>query len=138
MVRTTFETHLYECEGRIFHQNDGCPTVLRPSGPISRIVMDFWVKELREIEEKSRELIRLNPVMFEPLEVLLLQKYVDDVMYAGNKFRKGTKWDPTAKALIWDPEQEKIDRTSDENDEKRSMRIVAQMSSDILYCLEFT
>ena len=81
MVRTTFETHLYECEGKIFHQNDGCPTGLKPSGPISRIVMDFWVKELREIEEKSRELIRLNPVMFEPLEVLLLQKYVDDLMY---------------------------------------------------------
>ena len=59
-------------------------------------------------------------------------------MYAGNKFRKGTKWDPTTKALIWDPEQEKMDRESDENDEKRSMRIVAQMSSDILDCLVFT
>ena len=55
-----------------------------------------------------------------------------------NKFRKGTKWDPTAKALIGDPEQEKIDRTSDQNDEKRSMRIMAQMSSDILDCLVFT
>ena len=47
---------------------EGCPTGLRPSGPISRIVMDFWVKEIKQIEAKSGELVRLNPVMFEPLQ----------------------------------------------------------------------
>ena len=100
IVRTTFETLLYECEGKIYLQSEGCPTGLRPSGPISRIVMDFWVKEMKQIEAKSRELVRLNPVMFEPLQVFLLQKYVDDVMYSGNKFRKGTKWDPQSNSPI--------------------------------------
>ena len=35
MTQTTFETHVYECEGDIYLQGDGCPTGLRPSGPIS-------------------------------------------------------------------------------------------------------
>ena len=50
MVQTTFQTHIYECEGVIYQQTDGCPTGLRPSGPISRICMDKWVNEMRRIE----------------------------------------------------------------------------------------
>ena len=64
MLGTNFETHLSECEGRVYLQNEGCPTGLRPSGPISRICMDFWAKELKNIEDKSVELVRLNPVMY--------------------------------------------------------------------------
>ena len=93
MVRTTFETHIYECEGVIYSQGDGCPTGLRPSGPISRIVMDFWVKEIKSIEAKSKELSRINPVMFEAITIHLLQKYVDDVMVAGATIRPGIKRD---------------------------------------------
>ena len=107
MTRITFETHVYECEGDIYLQGDGCPTGLRPSGPISRIVMDFWITEIRDIVAKSRELARINPVMFETLEIHLLQKYVDDVFVAGDSMRKGIKYDKQAKALIWSPEQEK-------------------------------
>lgn len=36
---------------------------LRPSGPISKLFMDKWVKELRKIEAESKELVRINPVM---------------------------------------------------------------------------
>ena len=100
MTRITFETHVYECEGDIYLQGDGCPTGLRPSGPISRIVMDFWITEIRDIVAKSRELARINPVMFETLEIHLLQKYVDDVFVAGDSMRKGIKYDRQAKALI--------------------------------------
>ena len=59
-------------------------------------------------------------------------------MYSGNKFRKGTKWDPQSKSLIWDMDQETLDIESNLNDEQRSMKIVATMSSDILDCLNFT
>ena len=100
MVRTTFETHIYECEGVIYSQGDGCPTGLRPSGPISRIVMDFWVKEIKSIEAKSKELSRINPVMFETITIHLLQKYVDDVMVAGATIRPGIKWDQQSNSLI--------------------------------------
>ena len=43
-----------------------------------------------------------------------------------------------AKALIWSPEQEKINREGSMNDEQRTMSIIAEMSSDILDCLTFT
>ena len=64
LTRATFETHIYEIDGKIYQQGDGCPTGLRPSGPISRLVMDFWVDELKQIEATTIELNRINPVQF--------------------------------------------------------------------------
>ena len=40
MVRTVFTTHFYEFDGKIYHQEKGGPTELRPSGPCSRILLD--------------------------------------------------------------------------------------------------
>ena len=54
LMRATFETHVYECEGRIYQQMDGCPTGLRPSGPISRVVMDFWINAIRDMNASQR------------------------------------------------------------------------------------
>ena len=64
MVKITFETHVYEWNGEIYSQGEGCPTGLRPSGSISRIVMDHWVKRMKGIEEKPNTLATLNPVIF--------------------------------------------------------------------------
>ena len=71
--------------------------------------MDFWVKEIKNIVAKSKELTRINPVMFEKLDIHLLQKYVDDVFVAGNSMKKGVKYDKMAKAIIWSNEQEILD-----------------------------
>ena len=40
MVQITFSYHYYEFDGKIYHQEGGCPTGLRPVGPISRILLD--------------------------------------------------------------------------------------------------
>ena len=66
-----------------------------------------------------------------------MQKYVDDVFVAGISMRKGMKYDRQAKALIWSLEKENLDREGSMNDEQRTMSIIAEMSSDILDCLNF-
>ena len=89
MVKATFQTHIYECEGEIYQQIEGCPTGLRPSGPISRLFMDRWVKDLRRVEAESKELQRINPIMFCQMNMKLLKKYVDDVLFGGDEIPQG-------------------------------------------------
>ena len=88
--------------------------------------------------DRTRELSRINPIMFEKLEIHLLQKYVDDVFVAGNSIRKGVRYDKSVKALIWTIEQQENDTTENSNDEQRSMGIIAEISSSILDFLTFT
>ena len=40
MVEVVFSYHYYEFDGKIYHQEGGGPTGLRPSGPASRILLD--------------------------------------------------------------------------------------------------
>ena len=48
-------TILFEWEGEVYLQGEGCPTRLRPSGPLSRIVMDHWVQEMKQHEDKEQK-----------------------------------------------------------------------------------
>ena len=93
MVKVTFETLMFEWDGKIYLQGEGCPTGLRPSGPISRIVMDFCVKEMKFLEEKAKTLAILNPVMFSSLTIYLMKKYVDDILTGGREIKMGTFWE---------------------------------------------
>ena len=138
MVKATFETHMYKWDGNIYSQTEGCPTGLRVSGPISRMTMDKWVIELQKIEELSKALTMINPVQYASMKTLLLEKYVDDVLYGGESIPKGTKWDKSTKTLIWSHEQEKTDRESETPDDQRSMKIIAQIASSIFPWLQFT
>ena len=52
-IGLTYDTHFYEFNGQIYKQGGGAPTGVRPSGPMSRIGMDKWVKMMREIEERQ-------------------------------------------------------------------------------------
>ena len=133
-----FETHVYECEGELYQQVDGCPTGLRPSGPISMVTMDKWLKEMRKIEAVSKELTRINPVMFSPMEIILLKKYVDDVLFSGQELKCGVFWDRESKSLRWSQEREQEDRLSNTCGQQRTMKVVAEISSQILECLDFT
>ena len=92
---------MYECEGEIYQQADGCPAGLRTSGPISRVCMDYWVKELKNIEQITGELYRNNPVNFDKLTIHLIKKYVNDVLFSGDKFKPGISWDKESKTLVW-------------------------------------
>merc|ERR1711954_396905 len=109
-----------------------------PRGPISRVVMDFLVYELKQIEATTTELNRISPVQFEKLIINLREKYVDDVLYGGQALKTGIKWDSATKSLTWGPEQDKIDREANTPQDQRTMKIVAQISSQVLECLNFT
>ena len=138
MVKITFETHLFEWNGEIYIQGEGCPAGLRTSGPISRIVMDYWVKEMKLLEEKANTLAKINPVMFSNINVYLLKKYVDDILTAGKEIKLGTFWDSQSKSLQWSPEKQEADVTANLKPDERSLRLIAEMGSSILECLEFT
>ena len=44
--------------------------------------MDHWVKLVRETAEIANELNRINPIMYEPMDIHMLIKYVDDCLTA--------------------------------------------------------
>ena len=79
MVKVVFNYHYYEFEGQIYHQESGGPTGLTPSGPCSRILLDWVIKEMKGIAEKSVILHVINPVSFSKLEIHLVKKYVNDL-----------------------------------------------------------
>ena len=91
MVRLVFSTHFYEWEGRFYQQLNGGPIGLRATGPVARIMMDWWARKIREIEEKSQLLAQINPVMFEPLQIHMLRKYVDDCLVVMEQMKLGVR-----------------------------------------------
>ena len=62
---------------------------LEASCPVSRIVMDSWRDEVKTIEERTQMMAEVNPIIYEPLEVYLLKKYVDDVLSALETMKLG-------------------------------------------------
>ena len=136
LVTVVFNTHFYIWNGKIYHQQGGAPMGLRSACPISRAVMDFWVNQVKETEERTNTLSRINPVMYSRLDLYLLSKYVDDVITALEKFRPGTRWDPTHKVFIWTPEAHQEDLN--QNMELITMTEFSKMASSLLGCLNFT
>ena len=67
-------------EGDIYLQIEGCPTGLRPSGQISRLVMDKWTELFLERMTQAE------------IEVHLLKKYVDDVNVCMAMVEEGWSW----------------------------------------------
>ena len=110
MVRVVFSTHYYEWEGNLYQQIFGGPIGLRATGPVARIMMDWWTRQIREIEEKSQILAKLNPVQFEPLQLYMLRKYVDDCLVVMEEMKLGVRWSQDEGAFIWDKASEEEDR----------------------------
>ena len=54
MVRVVFNTHYYEWEGQFYKQIFGGPIGLRATGPVARILMDWWAEQIRDMEIKSQ------------------------------------------------------------------------------------
>ena len=44
-VKACFRNHLYQFEGKVFHQSEGGPIGLRLSMAVTRIVMEMWYKQ---------------------------------------------------------------------------------------------
>ena len=78
MITTVFSNHFYEWDGQVFRQQDGGPIGLRATQPVSRIIMDFWAKEMRKIQELTVSPNSINPIQYEELDIKNLLKYVDD------------------------------------------------------------
>ena len=138
MVKVTFSTHFYEWEGQIFKQISGGPIGLRATGPVSRILMDYWVSEIRKLEDRSGTLAIINPVKYEKVKFHLLKKYVDDCIVAMDTLRAGTRWSKVEKAMVWSQETQDLDTHQGKVRQVNSMEQVALMASDIVSCLKFT
>ena len=69
MVKVVFNTHYYEWEGVIYKQTEGGTIGVRATGPIARILMDYWAEEIRKMTDRTQTLHAINPVMFEDMRL---------------------------------------------------------------------
>ena len=83
---------------------------LEASCPITCTVMDAWVDEVKSLEEKSKILAKVNSIMYEPLEIHLLEKYVDDILSGLEQFKLGVRYNRVNKIFEWSTENEAKDR----------------------------
>merc|ERR1711954_602885 len=79
MIRVTFSTHFYKWENKIYKQCKGGPIGLRASGVIAKIIMEIWIRLMREKIERAG------------LKVHLIKKYVDDVLIVCSKVKPGMR-----------------------------------------------
>ena len=84
MVKTTFRTHHYKWRGEVRRQTKGGAIGLRATGSLARNTMDTWIQEFRDLLESQG------------VEIILLEKYVDDVVIVckniglGRRFSEGS------------------------------------------------
>ena len=138
LTRLVFRTHFYEWEGTLYRQVKGGPIGLRASGPIGRILMDFWAQEIKKLSTHCQELHEVNPVSFEPVKIHLLHKYVDDCLAVLDEVRLGVRWCKVRKTMLWSRSCEEEDKEAKVNSKVNTMKQFSLMASDILSCLRFT
>ena len=97
------------CDKKNYKHASGCPQGRESSGPVSRIVMDFWAKHIEQISERMEALAIIDPINYEKLTTYLLLKYVDYVLTSFEEMKPGVKWDPISKTLMWDQAKAKSD-----------------------------
>ena len=77
MILTTFRSHFYKWGDKIHQQRKGGPIGLRASGVVAKVVMELWIREMKQRMENAG------------FEVFLIKKYVDDVLVVCSKTRRG-------------------------------------------------
>ena len=112
----------------MYRQVAGGPIGLRASGPIGRILMDYWAKQIRKMAEVTQELYRINPVGFEEIDISLLLKYVDDCFVALKKMRPGIRWDEMQKCMLWSQEDQEKDKEAGVTEEANTMIQFSKMA----------
>ena len=138
LVKVVFGSHVYFWEGNIYHQQGGAPMGLDSSTPISRILMDKWLQEIKEIQTKTEIMSAINPVAYEEISIKLIRKYVDDILAGLYKFKLGTRWDPKQQLMVWSPEAQQEDTRNKCGQEEVTMREFSAMASSVMKCLNFT
>ena len=138
MFKVTFRKHFYKWDGHVYRQVSGEPIGLQATGPVSRILMDFWPKEILKLAERNMEKAAENPVKYKGLEIHMLNKYVDDCISAMKEIKLGVKWSPEERTLMWHDIWEKEDRDEGVSREVCKMKALSQMATSVLQCLKFT
>ena len=100
--------------------------------------MDHWAKRIKELEQISQELHRLEPEKFECVVGQLLVKYVDDCLVALKKLRLGSIWSPADKAMMWSEEAMQQDIDKGVTRETLTMEHYSRMAGSIMGFLSFT
>ena len=95
--------------GRIYLQMAGGPIGLRSSGPVARVLMDYWIDMLLEIARETERQAEEDPVTRGTLRIHLITKYVDDVFLALERIQPGMRWDPESASLRWKEENHRED-----------------------------
>ena len=96
-TRFLFENFSYKFGGKTFLQSSGGPIGARVTMAASRIVMNDWGSDWRQILEKT------------DVKLPQLDGYVDDVRHRSTCLRFGLRWNENTKEFTWSMEAKKED-----------------------------
>ena len=125
-VRTSFENHLYQFGGTVYHQTSGGPIGLRVTMAAARIVMGEWGE------------IYTNIMLQAELKIWLRGFYVDDVRTVTSVLEKGKRWDIKEKKFSFKEEWRIEDEEMGESNTRRMARQMNKAMNSILENINFT
>ena len=117
IVRTIFQTHVYQFGGKVFHQKQGGPIGLRATGAISRIVMGDWDLRLKDA---------LNKVNVGVEEA---GRYVDDIRLWMKSIKLGWRWD--GKDLVFRKEWQEEEEGQTISRTRKTAEVVGQIMNSL-------
>merc|ERR1712112_324577 len=124
MISVTFKTHFYRWKGQIHHQAKGGPIGLRATGVCAKVVMEDWIAKFREILE-------LNNV-----EILVLTKYVDDVLIICRHLPLGAYWNGNRISHCRNVKMKHV--TSGMSRDRLTLEVLKDIAGSVHDFLEFT
>ena len=123
-VLTMMNTHLYEFDGQIFHQQSGGPIGLRATCAVARIVMNHW-------DAKWMELMDENNIKRD-----LEDRYMDDIRVIAMALKAGWRW--FEDGFYWCKEWEAEDKNAMPTSEERTTNMILESMKTVLEFLTST
>ena len=117
VVKTIFQTHVYQFGGKVYHQKQGGPIGLRATGAISRIVMGDWDLRLKEA------LTKVN------VKVDEAGRYVDDIRLWLKAIKLGWRWD--GKNLTFKKEWQEEEEGQEMSRTRKTAEVVGQIMNSL-------
>ena len=123
-VKTVFETHVYQFDGKLYHQQQGGPIGLRATGAIAKVIMNDWDCQL------------MKCLVENDLRVEAAARYVDDVRLWIHQIERGWRWE--GRQLVYKEEWMKEEENENTTDTAKTASVIKAMMNDITKCLKFT
>ena len=117
-------THLYEFDGQIFHQQSGGPIGLRATCAVARIVMNHWDAKWMELMDKNN------------IKRDLEDRYMDDIRVIAMALKAGWRW--FEDGFYWCKEWEAEDKNVIPTSEERTTDMILESMNAVLEFLTFT